>query len=80
MATPIAMAEDRACVGGVWTPPELRGQGFARAVVAGQLMILAREGVRRGVLFTGEDNITAQRAYRALGFAELGPWGTTFYR
>lgn len=79
MATTIALAESRACVGGVWTPPELRNRGYARAVVAGQLRILQSEGVDRGILLTGQHNLPAISAYRALGFAELGACGMAFY-
>ncbi len=66
MCTHNARAADAVQVGGVWTPPELRGRGHARAVVA---------GARRGVLFTGERNVPALRAYRALGFRQVGDYG-----
>lgn len=59
-------------VGGVFTPPELRGRGYARAVVAGQLLLA---NAPRAVLFTGESQVAAQRAYRAIGFREAGSYG-----
>jgi predicted GNAT family acetyltransferase len=59
----------------VWTPPELRGRGYARAVVAGSLLAVRVEGIRRAVLFTDDDNVQAQRAYVALGFARVGDYG-----
>jgi uncharacterized protein len=59
-------------IGGVWTPPELRGRGFARAVVAASVLAARAEGVGRAVLFTGLENVPAQRAYAALGFQPLG--------
>jgi len=65
-------------VGGVWTPPALRSRGYARAVVAGSLLVARAEGVPRSVLFTGEDNVPAQRAYAALGFRRVGDWGLLF--
>ena len=68
MCTHNARAADAVQVGGVWTPPELRGRGHARAVVAGALLAARSAGARRGVLFTGERNVPARRAYRALGF------------
>jgi predicted GNAT family acetyltransferase len=46
-------------VGGVWTPPELRGQGYARAVVAASLLDARTEGVEKAILFTGVNNIAA---------------------
>ncbi len=62
-------------IGGVFTPPELRGRGYARAVVAGQLIAVAGSGVQRAVLFTGRDNQAAQRAYSAIGFRRIGDYG-----
>jgi uncharacterized protein len=59
-------------VGGVWTPHALRGCGYARACVAGSLAIAAQEGFREAVLFTGDDNVPAQRCYAALGFRRIG--------
>ncbi len=65
-------------VGGVWTPPPRRGRGYARAVVAGALLAARAEGARRGVLFTGESNLPARRAYAALGFTRVGDWALLF--
>ncbi|HEX8438300.1 GNAT family N-acetyltransferase [Archangium sp.] len=62
-------------VGGVYTPPALRGRGHARAVVAGSLRMALAEGARSSVLYTPIDNLPAQRAYRALGFEEVGDYG-----
>ncbi len=59
-------------VGGVYTPPELRGRGYARCAVAASLLAARDEGATLGVLFTAEDNAAAQRAYRALGFRAEG--------
>ena len=61
-------------VGGVWTPPELRRRGYGRAVVAVSLLDARLEGVEKAVLFTGESNIAAQKAYTALGFGEIGDY------
>jgi predicted GNAT family acetyltransferase len=65
-------------VGGVWTPPALRRRGYARGVVAGALLAARADGVCRGVLFTGETNTPAQRAYVALGFTRIGDWALIF--
>jgi predicted GNAT family acetyltransferase len=59
-------------VGGVWTPPELRSRGYGRAAVAASLLDARAEGAAKAILFTGEDNIAAQRAYVALGFRQVG--------
>jgi uncharacterized protein len=66
-------------VGGVFTPPELRGRGFARSAVAASLLAVRSEGVTRSVLFTGEDNPAAQRAYRALGYEVVGDFGLILF-
>lgn len=61
-------------VGGVWTPPTLRGRGYARAVVGASLRDAQRAGCQRAVLFTGESNAPAVRAYAALGFERVGDY------
>lgn len=61
-------------VGGVWTPPALRGRGYARAVVAASLLEARAAGARIAILFTGKDNIPAQKAYLALGFEITGDY------
>jgi RimJ/RimL family protein N-acetyltransferase len=66
-------------VGGVYTPPELRSRGFARAAVAGSLIEAEqKQGARRSILFTGEEQHAAQRAYLALGFRQIGDFGLAF--
>jgi RimJ/RimL family protein N-acetyltransferase len=61
-------------IGGVWTPPELRGRGYGRSVVAASLLDARLEGVEKAILFTGESNIAAQKAYAALGFRHIGDY------
>lgn len=61
-------------VGGVWTPPGLRGRGYGRGVVAASLLDARSKGVGKAVLFTGESNIPAQKAYEALGFRYVGDY------
>jgi GNAT superfamily N-acetyltransferase len=53
-------------VGGVYTPPALRGRGHARQAVALHLCEARAAGVTRAVLFAAND--AAARAYRAIGF------------
>jgi predicted GNAT family acetyltransferase len=64
-------------VGGVWTPPELRGKGYGRSAVAASLLAVREEGVHTAILFTGKDNIAAQKAYEALGFYKIGDYRIT---
>jgi RimJ/RimL family protein N-acetyltransferase len=59
-------------IGGVWTPPELRRRGYGRAVVAASLVDARAEGAHTAILFTGVENIAAQKAYLALGFRQIG--------
>jgi RimJ/RimL family protein N-acetyltransferase len=66
-------------VGGVYTPPPERRRGYARAVVAGSLLAAAREGVRRAILFTGEDAVASRRAYEAIGFRRIGDYGLVIF-
>ena len=61
-------------VGGVWTPPELRRRGYGRSVVAASLLDARAKSVRKAVLFTGQENLAAQRAYTALGFRPIGDY------
>jgi RimJ/RimL family protein N-acetyltransferase len=66
-------------IGGVWTPPALRGRGYARCVVAGSLIDAREAGAREAVLFTGRENRPAQAAYRALGFERVGDYGIVLF-
>ena len=61
-------------IGNVWTPPQLRGNGYARAVVAGALAIAGKAGVVAATLSTGRKNVAAQAAYRSLGFELVGDY------
>ncbi|HKW53366.1 MAG TPA: GNAT family N-acetyltransferase [Stellaceae bacterium] len=66
-------------IGGVWTPPERRGRGYGRSIVAGSLLAARDGGARRAVLFTGEHNVAAKRAYAALGFRRVGDWAIVLF-
>jgi predicted GNAT family acetyltransferase len=70
---------DTVQIGGVWTPPELRGRGYARAVVGGSLLGARQAGIGRAVLFTPESNHAAQRAYESLGFRPIGDYSVTLF-
>ncbi|HEV8303731.1 MAG TPA: GNAT family N-acetyltransferase [Gemmatimonadales bacterium] len=64
---------DMVQVAAVWTPPDLRGRGYARAAVAGSLLAARADGVRRAVLLAHMP--AAIRAYAALGFRLVGDYG-----
>jgi predicted GNAT family acetyltransferase len=65
-------------LGGIYTPPELRGRGYARAAVAASLLAAKQRGVARAVLFTS--NPSAARSYEAVGFQRLGDFGLVLLR
>jgi RimJ/RimL family protein N-acetyltransferase len=67
-------------IGGVYTPPALRSRGYARACVAQSLLDARTEGVETSILFTGEGNVAAQRAYEALGYRQIGHYRLLFLR
>jgi ribosomal protein S18 acetylase RimI-like enzyme len=61
-------------IGSVYTPPEQRSRGYARAVVAGALLNARAAGAGSAVLFTDEPNAPARKAYEALGFQVIGDY------
>ena len=65
-------------LGGIYTPPELRGKGYARAAVAASLLAARDRGATRAVLFTS--NPSAARSYEAVGFRRLGDYGLVVMR
>jgi uncharacterized protein len=73
-----AALPDMVQVGGVYTPPALRGRGFAKMVVAGSLLTARERGASRAVLFT--DNPSAIRTYVALGFERVGDYSVVLFR
>ncbi len=73
MAAVNARAADVVQIGGVFTPDDLRGQGFARRAVAGLLCRCAeRDGATQSVLFANND--AAAHAYEALGYRLIGQY------
>jgi predicted GNAT family acetyltransferase len=59
-------------VGGVYTPPALRGLGHARRAIGQHLAQARAAGVQQAVLFAASE--TAASTYRALGFEQIGLW------
>jgi RimJ/RimL family protein N-acetyltransferase len=66
-------------IGGVYTPPERRGRGYAQCAVAGSLLAVRQAGAERAVLFTEEKNAPARAAYEALGFRVVGDYGLVIF-
>lgn len=71
-----ARLPDMVQVGGVYTPPSLRGQGHARTAVALHLAEARAAGARRAVLFAASG--AALRAYAAIGFRQVGEYRLMF--
>ena len=67
-----ATLPDMVQLGGIYTPPELRGRGFAKVAVAASLLAGRERGSERAVLFT--NNPSAARTYEALGFRRIGDY------
>jgi predicted GNAT family acetyltransferase len=64
---------DSVQLGGIYTPPELRNRGFARAAVVGALLVARDRGASRAVLFA--ENPSAIRCYEGVGFRRVGEYG-----
>jgi ribosomal protein S18 acetylase RimI-like enzyme len=73
-----AVLPDIVQLGGIYTPPELRGRGFARVVIAASLVSMRERGAARSVLFT--NNPSAIRTYEALGFRPIGDYALVLFR
>ena len=67
-------------VGGVYTPPQWRGRGYARTAVAASLLAVRAKGSQKAILFTGDDNIAAIKTYRALGFRLVDDFRLTLFK
>lgn len=71
-ARTLAELPDLWMIGGVYTAPDERGKGLARAVVGA--LVQAARGKRVGCgLYVREDNPAALRVYLSLGFREAFP-------
>jgi GNAT superfamily N-acetyltransferase len=83
-ATPVSLSAFNATLpdivqlGGIYTPPALRGRGYARAAVAASLLAARERGATRAVLFTSRTN--AARTYEAVGFRRIGDYALVLLR
>ena len=59
-------------IGPVYTPPELRGRGYATALVADLSAHLLASGYRRCFLYTDLSNPTANEIYARIGYHRIG--------
>src|SRR4029079_13272374 len=72
-----AALPDMVQLGGIYTPPALRGRGFAKAAVAASLLVARQRGSSRAVLFT--QNPSAARTYEAIGFRRIGDYSLVLF-
>lgn len=61
-------------VGPVYTPPQLRGRGYATTAVAATSQMLLDRGSRRCMLFTDLANPTSNHIYASVGYVRFGDW------
>ena len=73
-ATTNGLAVEAFQILGVATFPEQRGRGYARGVCAALIRRMQERGAKRCVLFTGLENVAAQRCYEGLGFRIAGEY------
>ena len=64
-------------LGGIYTPPALRGRGYAKLSVAHSLLVARDRGATRAVLFTS--NPSAERTYEAVGFRRIGEYALVLF-
>lgn len=72
-----AQMPDVVQVGGVYTPPGLRGRGYARLAVALHLQEAQKAGVEHAVLFAA--SLAAAKAYQAIGFKPAGSFSLVLF-
>ena len=58
-------------IGLVYTPPALRGRGYAQAVTAAASALVQRDGPRTVFLFTDAVNPASNKAYQRIGFVHI---------
>jgi GNAT superfamily N-acetyltransferase len=73
-----ATLPDMVQLGGIFTPPALRGRGYAKAAVAAALLAARERGAVRAVLFTS--TASAARSYEGIGFRRTGDYGLVLFR
>ena len=83
---PVAMSSFNATlaeavqIGGVYTPPEHRSRGYARAAVAQSLLDARAEGVETAILFTDVEHTAAHKSYTSLGFEIIGDYAIIMFK
>jgi uncharacterized protein len=70
-ATRVRITENGATVGGVYTPPELRGKGYATSCVAELSRWILKNGKMFCTLYTDLANPTSNSIYKKIGYVEI---------
>jgi uncharacterized protein len=65
-------------IGGVWTPSNLRGRGYAKGAVAGALLAAKNQGIKKAILFT--KNPSAMKCYESLGFKAVSNYHISLFK
>lgn len=65
-------------IGGVYTNPQFRRYGFAKALVATLTNRILRSG-KYASLFVKEKNTAARNLYESMGFSKVGLWSIAYY-
>jgi len=79
LAAIIALYENLAQIGGVFTVPDRRKSGLSRAVMARLITdSINQHHLDQLFLFTGEHNEAARRLYESFGFERIGDFGLFF--
>jgi predicted GNAT family acetyltransferase len=74
-----AVHEELGQIGGVYTIPAERRRGWASQVMESLIWDCVQAlGLRKLILFTGENNVAAQGLYRSLGFRRIGEFALLF--
>jgi len=79
-ATTNGLAVEAFQILGVATLAEHRGRGYAAAACAALIRRMQGKGAKRCVLFTGLENVAAQRCYERLGFRIVGDYYMAKFR
>ena len=68
MAGIVRRTRNAAAIAGVYTPPGLRGKGYAGSVTAAVVEKIYREGRKKACLYTYLSNPASNRCYEKIGF------------
>lgn len=74
-----AKASDLGQLGGVYTDPNFRKKGYSQAVIHKLLSdVKSIHNIRKLIIFTGENNLPAQKLYESIGVKQVGYFALLF--